>query len=652
MFRFKLYILLFLINTVGFSQQSITTNQYYLFDYFYNPSLGGEDLYNPLYINYIDQWVGFENSPKKITAGFEFSSLSSDGFSFLYTQNNQGGSFKEDQLNFNYSKQINFNKKNKLSLGLGVLASQKISDFSNITTVDPNDNIFASNISEIILDGSFGMNFTSNNFKIGISSLYLNNSELELSQNQTTRSFRNGRQYYLTSSHVFRIDENLTLSPNLLINLLSQDFFLSSFALLANFKKTFTFGLSNRNYSAYWEASKTHPSYRNITLGFILGYEFKKFRAFYNYEISKNVSFPSHELTIGYHFEKLKRHKVIENELNYSKTNNNNITNPYNTKIRNQLHKEKTDLLEGNIDSSSSLVKDEKVLETSELDSLKIKNTIELAPRATFGELSLGTEKETTENSIFKFEKLTADQANMVNLIMVDEAGNILSSGEKIENGFAFSRIPPNGKYFYKLENMPDSMGIDLMEINIVEAGVSKKVVAILIKEEKTLEVRAMPNEVAKVEDSSTFQIKIHNSTIDDNNFFEKYFNKVNVNIDDINKYRSDKNVEFSFDNYSITPSYKYFLDSLKEFIELHKNVSVIIEGHTDNIGTEQYNMALSQRRANSVLNYLIEKGIDKKILTAVGVGEVRPIASNSSPMGRALNRRTEIYIIYLKKKE
>jgi len=777
MFRFKLYILLFLINTVGFSQQSITTNQYYLFDYFYNPSLGGEDLYNPLYINYIDQWVGFENSPKKITAGFEFSSLSSDGFSFLYTQNNQGGSFKEDQLNFNYSKQINFNKKNKLSLGLGVLASQKISDFSNITTVDPNDNIFASNISEIILDGSFGMNFTSNNFKIGISSLYINNSELELSQNQTTRSFRNGRQYYLTSSHVFRIDENLTLSPNLLINLLSQDFFLSSFALLANFKKTFTFGLSNRNYSAYWEASKTHPSYRNITLGFILGYEFKKFRAFYNYEISKNVSFPSHELTIGYHFEKLKRHKVIENELNYSKTNNNNITNPYNTKIRNQLHKEKTDLLEGNIDSSSSLVKDEKVLETSELDSLKIKNTIELAPRATFGELSLGTEKETensifkfekltadqanmvnlimvdgdgnilsngekiengfafshiptngkyfyklenmpdsmgidlmeiniveagvskkviasfikdeeatleaseldslniknpidlipnatfgelslgteketTENSIFKFEKLTADQANMVNLVMVDEAGNILSSGEKIENGFAFSRIPPNGKYFYKLENMPDSMGIDLMEINIVEAGVSKKVVAILIKEEKTLEVRAMPNEVAKVEDSSTFQIKIHNSTIDDNNFFDKYFNKVNVNIDDINKYRSDKNVEFSFDNYSITPSYKYFLDSLKEFIELHKNVSVIIEGHTDNIGTEQYNMALSQRRANSVLNYLIEKGIDKKILTAVGVGEVRPIASNSSPMGRALNRRTEIYIIYLKKKE
>ena len=62
--------------------------------------------------------------------------------------------------------------------------------------------------------------------------------------------------------------------------------------------------------------------------------------------------------------------------------------------------------------------------------------------------------------------------------------------------------------------------------------------------------------------------------------------------------------------------------------------------------------MALSQRRATSVLNYLTEKGIDKKILTAKGLGEVKPIASNANSAGRALNRRTEIYIIYLNKKE
>jgi len=90
----------------------------------------------------------------------------------------------------------------------------------------------------------------------------------------------------------------------------------------------------------------------------------------------------------------------------------------------------------------------------------------------------------------------------------------------------------------------------------------------------------------------------------------------------------------------------------LIESIEVQENISVIIEGHTDNVGSEDYNLILSQRRANSVLNYFITKGIDKSILTAKGLGEVKPIASNANPTGRALNRRTEIYIIYLKKKE
>ena len=80
----KLNILFLLVSSIGFSQQTITNNQYYLFDYFYNPSLSGGESNNPLYINYIDQWVGFENSPTKITAGFNFSSNSNNGFSILF----------------------------------------------------------------------------------------------------------------------------------------------------------------------------------------------------------------------------------------------------------------------------------------------------------------------------------------------------------------------------------------------------------------------------------------------------------------------------------------------------------------------------------------------------------------------------------------
>ena len=631
--KIKLHILFLFVNTIGFSQQTITNNQYYLFDYFYNPSLSGGESNNPLYINYIDQWAGFENSPTKITAGFEFSTNYNDGFSILFAQNNQGGAFKEDQLNFNYSKQIVFNKKNKLSLGLGILASQKTSDFSNVRTAIPNDNIFSTSSNEIILDGSFGVNYTSKNFEIGISSLYLNNSNLEISKNQLPKSFRNGRQYYLISSYSFQLNEKISLTPNILFNFLTRDFFLRSFALLANFNETFTFGLANRNYSTNLEASENHPNYRNLTLAFILGYEFKKFCTYYNYEISKNISFPTHELTVGYKFEKRNKNRFTEID------------------IQHPLQEEKINFIYQKTKLDNVLVKEEKVLEASELDSINSKNSLDLIPNVTSDDLLLSSEKE-RENSIFKFEKLTADQLNMVNLIIVDADGNILFTALKTEDGFTFSKIPDSGEYFYKLENMPDGTAFDFMEINIVEAGVSKKVVASLIKDEKVLEVSETHDEEATVEDSSIIKIKNPNSTINDSNFFEQYFKKVNVNTDESNKYKSDKNVEFSFDNYSITRGYKVFLDSLKEFIEQHENISVIIEGHTDNVGSEQYNMALSQRRATSVLNYLTEQGIDKKILTAKGLGEVKPIASNANPTGRALNRRTEIYIIYLNKKE
>ena len=631
--KIKLYILFLFVSNNGFSQQTITNNQYYLFDYVYNPSLSGGESNNPLYINYIDQWAGFENSPTKITAGFEFSTNYNDGFSILFAQNNQGGAFKEDQLNFNYSKQIVFNKKNKLSLGLGIFASQKTSDFSNVNTAISNDNIFSTSSNEVILDGSFGVNYTSKNFEIGISSLYLNNSNLEISKNQLPKSFKNGRQYYLISSYSFQLNEKISLTPNILFNFLTRDFFLRSFALLANFNETFTFGLANRNYSTNLEASENHPNYRNLTLAFILGYEFKKFCTYYNYEISKNISFPTHELTVGYKFEKRNKNRFTEID------------------IQHPLQEEKINFIYQKTKLDNVLVKEEKVLEASELDSINSKNSLDLIPNLTSDDLLLSSEKE-RENSIFKFEKLTADQLNMVNLIMVDADGNILFTALKTEDGFTFSKIPDSGEYFYKLENMPDGTAFDFMEINIVEAGVSKKVVASLIKDEKVLEVSETHDEEATVEDSSIIQIKNPNSTINDSNFFEQYFKKVNVNTDESNKYKSDKNVEFSFDNYSITRSYKVFLDSLKEFIEQHENISVIIEGHTDNVGSEQYNMALSQRRATSVLNYLTEKGIDKKILTAKGLGEVKPIASNANPVGRELNRRTEIYIIYLNKKE
>ena len=71
-------------------------------------------------------------------------------------------------------------------------------------------------------------------------------------------------------------------------------------------------------------------------------------------------------------------------------------------------------------------------------------------------------------------------------------------------------------------------------------------------------------------------------------------------------------------------------------------NVSIRIEGHTDNIGKRQENLKLSQSRAEAVREFLVNEGVDPSHLTAVGYGPKRPIASNHTRAGRTLNRRVE----------
>ena len=69
------------------------------------------------------------------------------------------------------------------------------------------------------------------------------------------------------------------------------------------------------------------------------------------------------------------------------------------------------------------------------------------------------------------------------------------------------------------------------------------------------------------------------------------------------------------------------------------------IHGHTDNVGEDEYNMKLSERRASAVVNYLIQNGISSSRLEYKGFGSSKPIASNDTEEGRQENRRVEVYI-------
>ncbi|MBP9560295.1 MAG: outer membrane beta-barrel domain-containing protein [Syntrophorhabdaceae bacterium] len=109
-------------------------------------------------------------------------------------------------------------------------------------------------------------------------------------------------------------------------------------------------------------------------------------------------------------------------------------------------------------------------------------------------------------------------------------------------------------------------------------------------------------------------------------------------------------NVLFDTNKWNIKPKYH---NELKEFADVmikHPELKVVvIEGHTDNVGGAPYNMKLSQRRADSIKKYLVEKfGIDPNRLKAKGYGLTRPIASNKTAKGRQENRRVEAVVEYM----
>jgi outer membrane protein OmpA-like peptidoglycan-associated protein len=85
---------------------------------------------------------------------------------------------------------------------------------------------------------------------------------------------------------------------------------------------------------------------------------------------------------------------------------------------------------------------------------------------------------------------------------------------------------------------------------------------------------------------------------------------------------------------------------TLAEFLRKNPNRNVLIEGHTDSVGKDDYNLALSRKRADSVKDKLVEYGIEAGRITAVGYGKTFPVASNDTKAGKAQNRRVDVVIL------
>jgi len=111
-------------------------------------------------------------------------------------------------------------------------------------------------------------------------------------------------------------------------------------------------------------------------------------------------------------------------------------------------------------------------------------------------------------------------------------------------------------------------------------------------------------------------------------------------------KYCTTLHIEFEINKAEIRPEYNDEVAKVGDFMKKYPTTTAVIEGHSDNVGTAEHNLDLSRKRAESVVNYLVEKfGIERSRLTAKGYGSTRPVADNATDEGKQKNRRIEAII-------
>lgn len=114
----------------------------------------------------------------------------------------------------------------------------------------------------------------------------------------------------------------------------------------------------------------------------------------------------------------------------------------------------------------------------------------------------------------------------------------------------------------------------------------------------------------------------------------------------DVGKSYTINDILFATNSFVVNDTIKAVVNEFSDYLKQNPKLTVTIEGHTDNVGNPADNLILSQSRAKSIYNYLVEKGIDKSRLSYKGFGETKPLANNGTSEGKAKNRRTVFKVI------
>ena len=107
-----------------------------------------------------------------------------------------------------------------------------------------------------------------------------------------------------------------------------------------------------------------------------------------------------------------------------------------------------------------------------------------------------------------------------------------------------------------------------------------------------------------------------------------------------------DSGLMFDYNSYALKNETKVNLDKLGEVLNEYPDTEILIQGHTDDRGSDEYNLKLSEQRATSVYNHLLRKGVSSSRMVTMGLGESEPVATNETDEGRQQNRRVEVAVV------
>ena len=109
---------------------------------------------------------------------------------------------------------------------------------------------------------------------------------------------------------------------------------------------------------------------------------------------------------------------------------------------------------------------------------------------------------------------------------------------------------------------------------------------------------------------------------------------------------RMPSGITFAFNRFDVQPQFQSTLNQVAQTLNAYPATMIDVLGHTDSVGSDEYNQRLSEQRAQAVASYLMARGVSQSRIAIRGYGETMPIADNGSEAGRAANRRVEIKVV------